>query len=425
MPLSDTAVRNAKPSEKPRKLADERGMYLLIQPNGSKLWRFDYRFDGKRKTLALGSYPDVPLVDARERRDIARKMIASVPPVDPAENKKAEKVEKEEQSKQTFEVWANRWWKHWQSGKSPRHAGYVQRRLEADVFPSIGHLPITSINAHDVVDTIKGIAERGALDMAARAHQTIGQIFRYTIAHGKESKVTHNPATDIKPSDIIAARKQVNYARVDVKELPALLRAIEASQTNTITRLAIKLMALTFVRTGELIGARWDEIDFDAAQWRIPAERMKMKTPHIVPLSSQAVEVLQTLHIVTGNGGYLFPSQTKTDATMSNNTILVALGRMGYKGRMTGHGFRGLASTILHEHGFDHQHIELQLAHAERNEVSAAYNHALYLKQRAEMMQQSSPTCSASCSCVSPACFRSTLIRAPISFLVSAIPRLL
>lgn len=388
MALSDTAVKNAKSSDKPRKLADERGLYLLIQPNGSKLWRFDYRFEGKRKTLALGSYPDVPLADARERREVARKLLAAHPPIDPAENRKVEKAEKEELSKHTFEVWAGRWWKHWQAGKSPRHAGYVQRRLEADIYPAIGHLPITTINAHEVVATIKGIAERGALDMAHRAHQTIGQVFRYAIAHGKESNVTRNPATDVKPSDIIPSHKKVNYARVDIKEFPSLLRAIEASQANAITRLAIKLLVLTFVRTSELIGARWDEVDLDEGQWRIPAERMKMKTPHIVPLSNQAVEVLQTLHLITGSGQLLFPSQTRDGATMSNNTILKALERIGYKGKMTGHGFRGLASTTLHEQGFDYQHIELQLAHSERDAVSAAYNHALYLKQRTVMMQQ-------------------------------------
>lgn len=387
MPLSDTAVRNAKSLDKPYKLADERGMYLLIQPNGSKLWRFDYRFNDKRKTLAFGSYPDVSLADARERREMARKFLASNPPIDPAENRKAAKAEKNELSKQTFEVWATRWWEHWHSDKSPRHAGYVQRRLEADIYPMLGDMPITAISAPDVVRTVKSIASRGALDMAKRAYETIGQIFRYAIAHGDESKVTRNPATDIRPSDIIQTRKKVNYARVDIKELPALLRAIEASQTNAITRLAIKLMALTFVRTSELIGGRWCEVDLDNSQWRIPAERMKMETPHIVPLSHQAVEVLQTLHIITGGSEWLFPSQTRAGATMSNNTILKALERMGYKGMMTGHGFRGLASTALHEQGFDHQHIELQLAHAERNEVSAAYNHALYLKQRATMMQ--------------------------------------
>lgn len=224
--------------------------------------------------------------------------------------------------------------------------------------------------------------------MAARAHQSIGQVFRYAIAHGDESMVTHNPATDIQTSDIIPARTKVNYARVELKELPTLLRAIDAANISSMTRIAIKLMSLTFLRTSELIGGRWSEVDFEKAQWRIPAERMKMKSQHIVPLSTQAVELLRTLKIITGDGELMFPSQVAgKKGTMSNGTILVALGRMGYKGLMTGHGFRGIASTSLHEQGFDHQHIELQLAHAERNQVSAAYNHALFLEKRTAMMQ--------------------------------------
>lgn len=382
MPLSDTAIRTSKPQGKPFKMSDGGGLFLLVSPTGGKLWRYSYRFDSKQKTLALGTYPETGLKDARDKHAEARKLLAQG--VDPGAHRKAAKAEQAI----TFKIWAERWHQHWQAGKSPRHAEYAKRRLEADVYPEIGDMPIHSINAPDIVRTIKAIAARGALDMAKRAHQTIGQVFRYAIAHGDESKVTRNPATDIKPSDIIESRRKVNYARVEVKELPALLRAIEAASISATTRLAIKLMALTFVRTGELISGRWCEVDFDEAQWRIPADRMKMKSPHIVPLSKQATEVLKTLQIVTGDSEFMFPNQViGKSGTMSNNTILVALARMGYKGMMTGHGFRGVASTALHEQGFDHQHIELQLAHTERNEVSAAYNHALYLKQRSAMMQ--------------------------------------
>jgi len=232
---------------------------------------------------------------------------------------------------------------------------------------------------------VKAIAARGALDIAKRALQTSGQVFRYAIAHGKASR---NPATDIKPSDVLEARKKQNYARIDGKELPDLLRRIEGYQGAAVTRLAMKLMALTFVRTSELIEAEWKEIDLDAAEWRIPAERMKMNTPHIVPLSAQAVEILRTLQLISGHSKLLFPGERNHEKAMSNNTILGALKRMGYQGRMTGHGFRGVASTLLHEMGFDHAHIELQLAHQERNEVSAAYNHATYLVPRRKMMQQ-------------------------------------
>jgi integrase len=386
MALSDVEIRQAKPQGKPYKLFDGGGLYLEVTPSGGKLWRYKFRFGGKEKRLALGAYPETGLKDARERHLQARKLMADG--IDPSEHRKAAKIEQAQIETNTFKQWADRWHQHWQAGKSPRHAGYVQRRLEADVYPVLGDIPIQSINTPDIVRAIKSIASRGALDMAKRAHQSIGQIFRYAIAHGDESMAIRNPAADIKPSDIIETRRKVNYARVEIKELPGLLRAIEAASISSITRMAIKLMALTFVRTSELIGGRWDEIDFEGAQWRIPADRMKMKAPHIVPLSHQAVEALKTLQIITGTSGLMFPSQVAGKAgTMSNGTILVALKRMGYGGTMTGHGFRGLASTALHEQGFDHKHIELQLAHAERNEVSAAYNHALYLQQRTAMMQ--------------------------------------
>lgn len=387
MPITDTAIRTAKPQQKPLKMSDGGGLFLLVNPNGSKWWRYSYRINGKQKTISLGTYPDITLKDAREKHQEARKLVAQGQ--DPSAARKTERREREFNQGNTFKEWAGRWHTHWSKGKSERHTAYVKRRLEGDIYPELGMMPITDISAPDVVRAVKAIAARGALDIAKRAHQTIGQVFRYAIAHGNESFVKRNPATDIKPSDIIETRRKVNYARVEIKELPGLLRAIDAANISQVTRLAIKLMALTFVRTSELIGAGWDEVDFDAQQWRIPAGRMKMKTPHIVPLSTQAVDVLKTLHLITGNSDFLFPNQKVGGKSpfMSNNTILVALSRMGYKGIMTGHGFRGVASTALHEQGFDHQHIELQLAHAERNEVSAAYNHALYLKQRTAMMQ--------------------------------------
>lgn len=260
---------------------------------------------------------------------------------------------------------------------------YVLRRLEADVFPAIGGRPVDAINAPELVSMAKAVDARGAGDIAKRCLQMSSQVFRYAIAHGKAER---NPAADIRPSDVLKPRKKANYARVDARELPDLLRAIEAYRGTPVTRLAMKLMAHTFVRTGELIGASWAEVDLDGARWDIPAGRMKMRTPHIVPLSPQAVEVLRTLRTITGGSGLLFPAERRPGAHMSNNTILAALKRMGYGGKMTGHGFRGIASTVLHERGFDHSHIELQLAHAERDEVSAAYNHALYLPQRTEMM---------------------------------------
>jgi integrase len=257
--------------------------------------------------------------------------------------------------------------------------------METDILPCLGARPIAEIEAPELVAMANAIQERGARDIAKRALETVGQVFRYGIAHGYSKR---NPAAEIRPSDILKSTRKVNYARVDARELPALLRNIEVYQGTHVTRLAMKLMALTFVRTSELIGAKWTEFDLEAGRWNIPAERMKMRTPHIVPLPRQAVEVLGTLGTLTGASEWLFPGDRNASKPMSNNTILKALERMGYKGRMTGHGFRGLASTILHEQGYNHDHIELQLAHAPRNAVSAAYNHALYLEPRAKMMQE-------------------------------------
>lgn len=380
--LTVTAIQKAKPTEKQYRLADERGLVLLVRPNGSKLWQLRFRHEGKEKTASLGQFPDVTLSNARAKRDELRKLVAAGS--NPVAVKREQKLTKTAASENTFEIVAREWWAHWSPDRTTRHAGYVLRRLEADVFPAIGARPITAIEAPDLVAMLKTIEARGAMDIAKRAHFTTGQIFRHAISLGKSSR---NPAVDFKPGDFLKTHKRENYARIDAKELPLLLRKIEAYQGKPTTRLAVKLMALTFVRTSELIGARWAEFDLEAGRWDIPGTRMKMRTPHIVPLSPQALDVLRTLQTVTGGRELLFPGERDHAKSMSNNTILGALERMGYKGKMTGHGFRGLASTVLHEHGFDHAHIELQLAHMERNEVSAAYNHALYLPQRAKLMQ--------------------------------------
>ncbi len=382
MPLTDTAIKKAKPGAKPVKLSDGKGMYLLLSPTGSKLWRWKYRVLGKEKVMALGAYPDVPLAQAREAMAEARKVLATG--ADPMVKRKADKVASRTAAINSFETVARAWWAHWKPARSEQHAGQVMRRFEANVFPYIGPRPVSEIQAPELVAMLKAIEKRGVNDLAKRALQTSGQVFRYAIAHGL---ATRNPATDIKPSDVLASRQKQNLARIDGKELPQLLRHIEGYKGAATTRLAMKLMALTFVRTTELIGARWEEFDLDGARWDIPAERMKMKTPHIVPLSAQTVNLLKTLQLITGHSALLFPGERDHEKSMSNNTILKALERMGYKGRMTGHGFRGVASTLLHEMGFDHAHIELQLAHQERDEVSAAYNHATYIKQRASMMQ--------------------------------------
>lgn len=383
MPLTKIECDRATcPQGKPYvRLADGHGMYLEVTAAGGKYWRLKYRHSGKEKRLALGVYPAVSLADARKRRDKARDDLAAGE--DPSQLKREAKLTKALQDANTLEAVARQWWAHWKGPRSQRHADYVIRRLEADVFPRLGAKPIASITAPQLVAMAKAIEARGALDIAKRAMQTCGQIMRYAVAHGL---VERNPATDVRPADALKPRRKENYARLDAKEIPELLRKIEAYPGAPYTRLAMKLMAYTFVRTGELIGARWDEFDLAAAEWRIPAERMKMRTPHIVPLASQAVEVLQALQTLSGRRPLLFPGERDHDKHMSNNTILKALERMGYKGRMTGHGFRGVASTILHEHGYPHHLIELQLAHQERDQVAAAYNHATYLAERRAMM---------------------------------------
>ncbi len=382
MALTDTEVRKAKAGDKAYRINDGTGLYLWITPAGGKLWRWAYEYSGKEKLMSFGRYPDVPLALARERHLEARKLLATG--IDPMAQRKVEKTAQMATSANSFQRVAFLWMEHWQDGKSPRHVDYVKRRMEADILPCLGARPIAEIEAPELVAMTKAIEQRGARDIAKRALETTGQVFRYAIAHGHTRR---NPASEIRPSDILKSARKINYARVDAKELSALLKAIEVYKGTPVTRLAIKLIALTFVRTSELIGAKWSEFDIEAARWNIPAERMKMRTPHIVPLAAQAIEVLEILRTLTGASEWLFPGDRSAAKPMSNNTILKALERMGYKGRMTGHGFRGLASTILHERGYGHEHIELQLAHAPRSAVSAAYNHALYLEPRAKMMQ--------------------------------------
>jgi integrase len=381
--LTNPACVNAScPADKRHaRYPDAQGLYLEVLPNGGKYWRLKYRYSGKEKRLALGVFPAVTLAAARKARDAAREQLANGD--DPSAIKQDRKLARRLAIGTQFEAVARDWYAHWSGPRSERHAGYVLRRLEADVFPVLGRKPIGEITAPQLLAMAKKIESRGALDIAKRALQTCGQVLRYAVAHGI---IERNPAADVKPGDALKPRKKTNYARLDARELPELLRKIEAYDGTPYTRLGLKLMALTFVRTSELIGARWEEFDLEAAEWRIPGERMKMGTPHIVPLSVQAVEVLRCLQELR-DGGLLFPGERDHGKPMSNNTLLFALYRMGYRGRMTGHGFRGVASTVLHELGFRHDVIELQLAHQERNAVSAAYNHATYLPQRRKLMQ--------------------------------------
>jgi len=383
MALTDLEIRRSKSKVKSYKLSDDGGLHLLITPAGGKLWRWKYRFDGAEKLMTLGRYPEISLADARERRDAARKRLAIG--IDPMAERMAEKNAIKEATEHTFEKIGRLWLEHWQGNKSARHAATAGNRLKSNVYPVLGNRPISDVEPKELVQLAQSIEARGASDMAKRILQIVGMIFRYAVANGF---CKSNPVREIRPSEILRPTRKTNMARIDARELPALLRSIEIYKGRQMTRLAIKLMALTFVRTSELVGARWEEFDIEARRWSIPATRMKMKTPHIVPLSIQAVEVLELLRTISGNGELVFPGEQDATKPMSNMTILKALERMGYKDRMTGHGFRGLASTILHEQGYDHDHIEVQLAHVPRNAVSAAYNHALYLEPRLRMMQE-------------------------------------
>jgi integrase len=363
-------------------LSDGGSLYLWVTPAGGKLWRWAYKYEGKEKLMSFGKYPAVSLAQARERHTDARKLLATG--IDPMAQRKTAKIAEKTAVENSFHTIAGLWFEHWQSDKSHQHVDATRRRMEANIFPLLGARPIGEIEAPELVAMVKAIESRGAADLAKRALENTGQIFRFAIAHGYAKR---NPASEFRPADVLKPTRKTNLARIDAKDLPGLLRAIEVYQGTHVTRLAMKLMAMTFVRTSELIGAKWAEFDMESARWYIPAERMKMRDPHIVPLATQAVEVLEILRTLTGASEWLFPGDRAVTKSMSNNTILQALKRMGYQGRMTGHGFRGLASTILHEQGYDHEHIELQLAHAPRNAVSAAYNHALYLEPRARMMQ--------------------------------------
>ncbi len=302
--LTDTEIRKSKAGEIAYRLADGKGLYLFVTPAGGKLWRWKYRHGGKQKLMALGQYPDVPLVLARQRHAEARALLATG--VDPMEQRKTEKSALKATSQNSFQIVAGLWLEHWRVGKSVRHADTTRRRMEKNIFPVLGARPIAEIEAPELVAMVKAIEARGVGDLAKRALETVGQIFRFAIAHGHGVK--RNPATDVKPADVLKQTKKTNFARIDARELPGLLRAIECYRGKTITRLALKLMALTFVRTSELIQATWEEFDFDARRWNIPAERMKMKTPHIVPLATQTIEVLELLRTLTGGGAWISPA---------------------------------------------------------------------------------------------------------------------
>ncbi len=382
MPLTDALIKNTKPKDTDSKLADEKGMYLLVKKSGAKYFRMDYRFAGKRKTLALGVYPETSLKEAREKCDEARRLIRNN--IDPLEEKKSQKLQLIADSNNSFKAVAAEWHGKLKSKWSEAHANRKWHFLEKDVFPTFGDTPIKNITAQDLLGLLNKIQKRGAIDVGHRVKGICGEVFRYGIYTGRCDR---DPSQDIKGA-LIPKRNKHMATMTDPKEVGGLLRAIDGYEGDITTKYALKLTPYVMLRPGELRHAEWSEIDLKKKQWKIPAAKMKMDRPHIVPLSSQVLEIFKTMQSITGEGKYVFPSARSKDRPMSENTITAALRRMGFtKDEITAHGFRGMASTLLHENGFKSDVIEVQLAHAERNKVKAAYNHAEYLPERIKMMQ--------------------------------------
>jgi integrase len=382
MPLTDTVIRNAKPTGKPRRLFDGGGLYLELSPAGGKWWRLKYRFGGKEKRLSLGTYPETSLKRARERRDEAREQLAAG--IDPSQHRKARNAAKADRAANSFEIVAREWFAKFGPTWVPSHGEKIIRRLEKDVFPWIGGRPIAEVTAPELLALLRRIESRGAIETAHRAMQNCGQVFRYAMATGRAER---DPSADLRGA-LTPVREKHHASITDPKAIGELLRAIEGYRGSQVTKCALRLAPLVFVRPGELRKAEWTEFDLDAAEWRIPATRMKMREQHIVPLSIQAVAILRELHGLTGSSRYVFPGARTNGRPMSENAVLAALRRLGYsKDEMTGHGFRSMASTLLNEQGWHRDAIERQLAHAERNAIRAAYNFAEHLPERRRMMQ--------------------------------------
>jgi integrase len=382
MPLTDTAVRNAKPGKKPIKLFDGRGLYLEVSPAGGKWWRHKYRFEGKEKRLSLGVYPDVRLRDARERRDEARKLLASG--VDPGEHRKAHKLARNERSANSFEVVAREWFAKHATTWAPSHSEKTMRRLERDVFPWMGSKPIGDIHAPEILTVLRRIEARGAGETAHRALSNCGQVFRYAVATGRANR---DPSGDLRGA-LSRVKKSHFAAKTNPEDVAGILRAMDGYEGTLTVRCALRLAPLLFVRPGELRSAKWADVDLEEKEWRYIVT--KTNTPHIVPLSRQAVKILREVHALTGDGQYVFPSARSNTRPMSDNAILAALRRAGIdKEEMTGHGFRAVARTILDEVlGVRPDYIEHQLAHAVRDPNGRAYNRTAHLSERRKMMQQ-------------------------------------
>lgn len=380
MKLNARQVDTSKPKDKAYKLADGGGLYLLVNTSGSKYWRLKYRIAGKEKLLALGVYPDVTLAEARQKRDDARKIIAAGG--DPAESKKEEKAALKAVIENTFEAVAREWHAYKTPNWSQGYADDLMEGLQKDIFPSIGQRPVSEIKPLEMLDTLRKIEARGVLDKLKKIRQACNQIFRYAIVTGRAE---NNPASELVGA--LASPKQKHFPHLLAQELPAFLQALSTYQGSKITQLATKLLALTGVRTIELRKAEWTEFDLDKAIWQVPIERMKMRRPHLVPLSKQALDILHQLKEITGRYTLVFAGRNDITQPMSEASINQVIKRLGYHGKATGHGFRHTMSTILHEQGYNTAWIETQLAHVDKNTIRGTYNHAQYLEGRREMLQ--------------------------------------
>ena len=385
MKLNDRQIKNAKPAEKPFKLNDGKGLYLYINTSGGKLWRFDFSYNGKRKTLSIGKYPTVSLVEARQAAENARRLLVSGQ--DPSEAKQQEKRERQAAALNTFEAIARRWHSDNLIRWKENHAARVLRYFETDVFPAIGAMSIQEIRVSDIKAVIDGVMARGVNNTAEKIREWTGAIFDYAVML---EIVETNPACSLRK--YIPSKQTDHRPAWPREELTEFFRRLILAEIEPQNRIALILNMLTFLRSTELRGGQWNEIDFDAAMWTVPAKRMKHektapKPPHAVPLADWTLELLAELKELTGNTPFLFPSRTKTDGFISDATISRIIARMGYKGRVTPHGFRSLASSVLNEQGFNPDAIERQLAHIENNKIRAAYNRADYLNERKELMQ--------------------------------------
>ena len=382
MALTDTAIKNAKPGAKALRLYDSGGLYLELAPSGGRWWRLKYRFSGKEKRLSLGTYPATSLKAARDRRDEARRLLASG--TDPAAERQADKLREKLESEQSFKRVALAWLDHQAARWAAGTQAQVLASLEADAFPQLGAMPIADIRARDVLAMVRKIESRGVGETAARVLQRVRAVFRFAVVGGW---IDTNPTLDVMAAEVLKPRQVQHRSALPDAALPAFLAKLDAYEGDTGTRLALRLLMLTTVRPGELRGARWEELDLDAARWRIPADRMKMKTEHLVPLSRQAIETLHSAKLLTDGTGLVFPSPYYPGKPLSENTLNSALARMGYKGIATAHGFRALFSTVANEAGHDGDVIERQLAHIERNDTRAAYHRSAYVAQRAALLQ--------------------------------------